>query len=312
VAGSEGWGILQSTGGGEGDGTRLLNGIPNGSLVTIGLPGMGTLRSSLPSSSIETMMINGPSILPIPKELWTILGPSGSTLSQLGGTALRMLTDFVSLSPGDVILQTAGNSGVGMMVSQLSQTQFGTSTVSLVRRGPNKSAQDMDEMIQYLLDTGKNAMVIVEEDLEDVTYRKEIQSKLRQLSSKGNLPKLALNSVGGTSVKHLLRLLDDGGTVVTYGGMSTSQPSVTIAPSQLIFKDCRIVGYWHSRWMVHTPPKDKQIMMDQLAKAVIEKGVVTPPCEVFPLRDITEALEWHTHQNGGIRRKLVFDCRLES
>ncbi len=289
VSGSEGWGRVVAS-------TTL----PIGSLVTVGAPGLGTLRSSLWVASEH--------ILTVPNEsLLDQLGPAGSTLFQLGGTAWRLLQDFVSLQPGDVVLQNAGNSGVGLMVSQLATAIFAAPTVSLVRRG-SKSTQEMEELIQYLMTTAKNAMVIVEEDLnDDPDYRKQVQSKLMELSASGCLPKLALNSVGGDSAKTLMRLLDTGGTMVTYGGMS-GEP-VTVATPQLIFKDVRVVGYWHSRWMVNHSVPIKQDLVDALVDAVTHKGISCPPCAVFPLSDVKGALQWQSSQKGAIRSKLVFDCR---
>lgn len=289
VAGSEGWGIVQS-------GNSKT--VPTDSLVTIGKQGLGTLRSSL--------WVSDSDILTIPKHMLETWGPSGSTVFQLGGTALRMLTDFIPLQPGDLVIQNAGNSGVGIMVSQLTNAMFGAHSISVVRRG-SRSSEQIDEMAEYLTTTGKNLLVIMEEDLEDADYRRAIQSRLRHLSVNGELPKLALNSVGGESARSLLRLLEDGGTLVTYGGMS-SQPSVTVAAPQLIFKDFRIVGYWHSRWMVNSPLVTKQAMIDALAAAVTNRGISLPPCEVFPFKDAKEALEWQASQQGGIRHKLVFDC----
>lgn len=290
VAGSEGWGIVVS---------NTSTAIPAGTLVTMGKPGLGTLRSSLWLSDSD--------VLKVPKDLLDQLGPGGSTLFQLGGTSLRMLTDFVTLQPGDLVIQNAGNSGVGLMTSQLAGGIFSASSVSLVRRG-SKSIQQVEDMIEYLTHAGKNAKVILEEELENADYRREIQSELRNLSVSGTLPKLALNAVGGDSARSLLRLLDDGGSLITYGGMA-AKPSITVGVSQLIFKDFRILGYWHSRWMVNTLLPLKQAMIDRLVDAVRSKGVICPPCEVFALKDIQDSLKWQANQQMGIRSKLVFDCQ---
>lgn len=86
VAGSEGWGRVSSSNGSN---------LAEGSLVAIGSPALGTLRSSLwaPESSL----------LRIPEKLLEVSGPGGCTLPQLGGTAFRMLYDFGSLKAGDVV-----------------------------------------------------------------------------------------------------------------------------------------------------------------------------------------------------------------
>jgi trans-2-enoyl-CoA reductase len=53
------------------------------------------------------------------------------------------------------------------------------------------------------------------------------------------------------------------------GGM-LKQP-VTIPTSQLIFRDMRLRGYWHSRWMVENSLFERQQLVDELADAVLRK-----------------------------------------
>ena len=288
VLGSEGWGKVVSS-------TSLT--FPEGSLVTVGKPGIGTLRSSfwVPESCL----------LRVPDELLDHLGPAGCTLFQLGGTALRMLTDFVPLQRGDIVIQNAGNSGVALLTSQLASTLLATPVVSLVRR-QSKTDAEFEELVKYLESVGKNALVVAEEDLMDRDKMKEFQSQLRELSGTGSLPKLALNAVGGDSAKHLLKAIEPGGTMVTYGGMS-GKPVIVNTP-ELIFKDVRVVGYWHSRWMVRHCDKEKQQMVDDLAHAVLELGVECPPARVFPIHDTKAAFQWLPNQ-GAIRSKLVWDCK---
>ena len=48
-------------------------------------------------------------------------------------TALRMLEGFVSLTPGDWVVQNASNSGVGRCIIQLAR-EMGVKTVNFVRR----------------------------------------------------------------------------------------------------------------------------------------------------------------------------------
>lgn len=190
------------------------------------------------------------------------------------------------------------------MASQIAASK-GIMMASLVRRGA-KSQEEYDELVEYLLTTGKNALVVAEEDLADKEASLRFKTQLKEMSASGELPKLALNSVGGASAKTLIRSLDEGGTLVTYGGMS-AQPVVVGTP-QLIFKDIRAVGYWHSRWMIQHSQEEKQEMAKDLANAVIDKSIVCPPVKVFPLQSFQEALDWQSSQ-GSIRHKLVWDCQ---
>ncbi len=343
VIGSEGWGTVTHS-------SSSL--IPEGTLVTMGLPGLGTLRSSL--------WVPASAVLRVPSFVHDQLGPSGSSLFQLGGTALRLLSDFVTLQPGDLVLQNAGNSGVGFLAGQLAASPllFGKSQrktsetssddcstplmVSLIRRH-GKSKKSFDETVDYLTKVGKNAFVIAEEDLflpaedtadnsegrKSTTSRKinetairEMRQKLRDLSPTGKLPKLALNAAGGETAKAMLKLLEPGSTMVTYGGMSGK--GIEVPTPQLIFSDVRLVGYWHSRWMVRqqqylqenqTAVSQRTAMINTLSKLVQEEDLKCPPTKVVRLEDLQEGLLWQEDQHSKdssaqspVRTKLIWDC----
>lgn len=69
-------------------------------------------------------------------------GVSDDTASMLGinpPTALCMLREFVSLSPGDVVAQNAANSSVGRAVIELAQ-EMGLRTLNVVRDRPGIDA----------------------------------------------------------------------------------------------------------------------------------------------------------------------------
>jgi mitochondrial enoyl-[acyl-carrier protein] reductase / trans-2-enoyl-CoA reductase len=335
VAGSEGWGRIISS-------SSSLSPYKEGSLVAVGLPGLGTLRSTLwaPRHALLPLGDRG-------EQLLQHAGASGSTLFQLGGTALRMLTDFVSLSSsgvngggtttasttttttgnheGHVVLQNAGTSGVGVLVSQLAHVQYNVPVVSMVRRG-SKTQKEYEEMVQYLVTVGNNSLIVAEEDFHPLSSNssenvKTFQTRLRDLSSTHQLPRLALNAVGGGSAKLLLKCLETSGTMVTYGGMSMEP--VEVGTPQLIFKNVHLCGYWHGRWMVEnvgtTPSQQqdpqqqhegdaRQAMVNDLMTAVLDQNVTCPPVKVFQLSDVHAAMEWHPG-NTISRQKLVFDCR---
>lgn len=292
VAGSEGWGRVTDICG-------TASHLNVGDVVTVGLPGLGTLRSSL--------WVPPASLIPITRglELSTRIGPQAALLPQLGGTAIRMLRDFCHLQPGDTVIQNAGNSGVGLMVSQLARQLHGVQVVSMVRRG-TKNETEWAELVQHLTQTGKAAIVVAEEDIADRDALKDFILNLQQLSMSKKLPSLALNAVGGDSSSTLLSCLDQGGTLVTYGGMSLKP--VTVRTPQLIFGDIRLAGYWHSRWMVQCNDKDKQCMVDELVDTVLDKEVQCPPVNLLPLREILTGLHLDTNQTG-IRKKLLLSCR---
>lgn len=292
VAGSEGWGRVTNVMGDTG-------GIKVGDVVTVGRSGLGTFRSSFWTPATT--------VLPLQQgyQLRELLGSQAATISQLGGTALRVLRDFVTLQPGEVILQNAGNSGVGFMASQLGSTLLNVSVVSLCRRG-SRSKEQWEELVQHLTTEGKCTRVVAEEDLTSREAMQDFKDELKRSSVTGRLPLLALNAVGGDSASLLCKCLGKGGTMVTFGGMS-KQP-VTIPSSQLIFRDLRLRGYWHSRWMVENSLFKRQQLVDELADAVLRRSIVCPPVKEFPFSQVDAAL-MYDHDEHAIRRKVVFQCQ---
>jgi len=293
VAGSEGWGHVMDHNGAL-DSPHLTP----GSWVTLGHSGMGTFRSQL--------WLPPTAMIPVERgdELYDSQGPAAASLFQLGGTAFNMLTEFETLREGSVVVQNAGNSGVGWMVSQLCKFRQ-IQVISLVRRG-TKTPEEYDLMVNALTENHTNTTrIVAEEDvLEDKDAFKSLQSGLPNESA----VRLGINAVGGPSATLLLRLLAPGGTLVTYGGMSMKP--VTVATPQLIFRDVNVRGYWHSRWMSQAFVKQKKHLVDQLVDDVLDHGVQCPPVQVFALSEMKEALEFELQQSKeAIRRKVVLDCR---
>jgi mitochondrial enoyl-[acyl-carrier protein] reductase / trans-2-enoyl-CoA reductase len=278
-----------------------------GDWVTFGLPGLGTLRDSIvvPTSCLVPLPARAAALLDRDSDEGKALCHTLAPLFQLGGTALRMLSDFCTLQPGDVILQNAGNSGVGWMTSQLaSLIAPDVVVVSVVRRG-DRSRRDFETMVHHLTSNAGHCLVAAQEDLQsDKNSLHEFRLKLSSVSDRP--PVLALNAVGGESSSLLLQLLGRNGTHVTYGGMS-KQP-VSIGTGQLVFDNVSMVGYWHSRWMVQHSIAEQQAMIHQLVDWVLDGRIACPPVQCFPLSDFRRGLQADAQQSRNpIRTKLVFD-----
>lgn len=310
VAGSEGWGRVTEVAvpnhhhgvDDNLDSKMIVNSVPKvGDWVTMGQPSLGTFRSSLwlPANAVLTLERGA--------ELVATLGPRAATLFQLGGTAAQLLK-FVDLKPGDVVVQNTGNSGVGLMVSQLVAALYpDVAVVSIVRRG-DKTVEQMDGLTEYLMQAGKNSLVAAEEDLQNRSAVTDFKARICESTGSDRPPHLALNAVGGESSNLLLQLLGAGGTHVTYGGMS--QKPVTVATPQLIFKDLRLRGYWHSAWMVQTSHIKRQALVNGLVDLVLDGQLDCPPAQVFTLADVLQGIKCgNTQSNKVIRSKIVLDCQ---
>ncbi len=190
-------------------------------------------------------------------------------------TALRMLSDFVRLEPGDWVLQNAANSAVGRAVIQIAAIK-GLRTVNLVRRA---------EVIDELKRCGADVVL-----LDDGDPREEIRG------TTGGAPiRLALNAVGGESALRLAKSLTRGGVIVTYGAMGR-QP-LKIPNGLLIFQLLTWCGFWISQWYRTAKPEEQRAMLAELFE-LANSGVIHAPVErIYPLEEASAAVA-HAAQSG--------------
>ncbi len=194
-------------------------------------------------------------------------------------TAYAMLHDFVSLQPGDWVVQNAANSGVGRCVIQLAR-HLGFRTLNVVLRA---------ELIDELLKLGADRVVT-----EDTDLRKD-----------GASAQLALNAVGGASALNMANALAAGGTLVTYGAMSR-QP-LKIPNGLLIFKNLAFRGFWLRQWFEVTPPDEQNRIFQFLGKRIADGTIRVPVHASYPLDRIHEALA--AAAAGGRDGKVLLDLQ---
>ncbi|XP_073702741.1 enoyl-[acyl-carrier-protein] reductase, mitochondrial isoform X1 [Garra rufa] len=228
--------------------------------------GIGTWRTAA--------VIKADDLVTLPKDIPVL---SAATLGVNPCTAFRMLTDFEELKPGDTVIQNSANSGVGQAVIQIAAAK-GIRTINVVRDRP-----DLQQLSDRLTALGATH-VITEETLR----RPEMKELFKQSCPR---PKLALNGVGGKSATELLRHLQSGGSIVTYGGMA-KQP-VTVPVSALIFKDVKIRGFWVTRWKRDNKRDEDALrnMLDELCILIRAGKLSAPACTEVSLQDFRKALE---------------------
>lgn len=198
-------------------------------------------------------------------------------------TAYRMLSDFIDLKPGDLVVQNGANSAVGRAVIQIARSR-GLRTINVVRKRDN-----LEELIAELKSLGADE-VLTEEEME-----KEGRKKIKNA-------RLALNCVGGRSALMLASVLGNKGVMVTYGGMSKQPIQVPTGP--LIFKDVTLVGFWMSRWYTYPEHKpQREEMFKDLANLIRSGKFRTPNFDKLKLDDWTTAVKGAMGATG---RKQLF------
>ncbi|XP_030015216.1 enoyl-[acyl-carrier-protein] reductase, mitochondrial-like [Sphaeramia orbicularis] len=261
---------LPATGGNEGVAQVIevgsqVTSLKTGDWVIPKDAGLGTWRTAAVLS--EDDVISLPNDIPL---------LAAATLGVNPCTAYRMLCDFEDLKPGDSVIQNAANSGVGQAVIQIAAAR-GLNTINVVRDRP-----EFTQLSDRLKVIGATH-VIKEETLR--------RPEMKELFKTCPKPKLALNGVGGKSATELLRHLQVGGSMVTYGGMA-KQP-VTVPVSALIFKDVKVRGFWVTQWKRDHSHDGSAFrdMLDELCSLIRQKKLTAPVCTEVNLQEYRRALD---------------------
>lgn len=174
-------------------------------------------------------------------------GPSAGIKSGLGMKPL-------DVGSGQWFIQNGANSGVGRAAIQFGKL-WGLRSINVIR--DRESASETESLKEELLQLGAD-VVVTESQFLSRSWKDQLAEITR--NGRDNIG-LALNCVGGKSATTLARALGEGGTMVSYGGMS-KQP-VALPVGLLIFKDIRFVGFWLSKWN-ERDALGKQHMIDDI------------------------------------------------
>lgn len=192
-------------------------------------------------------------------------------------TAWCLLHDFVSLRPGDWIVQNASNSAVGICIIQLAK-YFGFKTINIVRD------LSWEEPLKKL-----GADVVLKEGSEWYKDQKYASTA-----------KLALNPVGGPSIMALVSALAPNGVHVSYGSLS-SEPNIAPVPD-LMSKNLSLRGFI----LFHALNRSSQEAIQGIMNSIFDlmkKGIIDIPVEkTYLLQDVKKAV---AHAEGYHRKGKI-------
>jgi trans-2-enoyl-CoA reductase len=183
-------------------------------------------------------------------------------------TALLMLEEFVDLKPGDWVIQNAANSGVGSYLIQLAKIK-GLKTVNVVRR---------ESAVEGVKALGADVVLV-----DGPNLAKEVAS-----STGDNLPKLAIDAIGGAATDRLAASVAMGGTLVNYGLMS-GEPCQVSATS-FVFRDVTLKGFWLARWFRNAKPEQQMAVFGEITKYIVEGKLQTKIHAEYSVSDIKHAV----------------------
>jgi len=234
VGGNEGVGVVTKVGAGVTD-------LKVNDWVIPASPGFGTWRDE--GVAPAKNFIKVPNDIPVPYAATIAVNPC---------TAYRLLRDFGSLKPGDVIMQNGANSMVGLAVIQMAR-EMGVKTVNIIR----SDRPDAENTLRLLANYGGD--VNVPDSYVGTPAFKEILSDIAPC-------KLAFNCVGGNSVLDMARSLPKGATIVTYGGMS--KKAVELPGDILTSKALNLEGFWMSEWNNNATSEARTAMLADIATMI--------------------------------------------
>ena len=197
-------------------------------------------------------------------------------------TALLLLTDIVSLRPGDWVIQNAANSSVGKLLIRLARRR-GLKTANVVRR---------ETLFDDLRALGADACVLDGPGLAERVARATGAAPIR----------LGLDAVGGEATARLVACVADEGTVCCYGSMTGEDPA--LSRSELVYRGLSITGFMLGRFLGRRTPQQIRDVYAELAAQVLAGGLDVPVRAVYPIEDIGRALA-HAMQGSRDGKILV-------
>ena len=203
-----------------------------------------------------------------------IKAPAGIDMAQLAmlkvnpATAHLMLISYVTLEPGDWVIQNAANSAVGVNLIRLAHAR-GFKTVNVVRR---------EALIEPLRVAGADVVVV---DGADLGARVAA-------ATGGAAIKLAIDAVAGPATERLADCLAEAGTVVNYGLLSGAP--CQLRAEQTVFKGITLTGFWLAKRMrAMTPAELAALYQDLMARS--DDGSLHVEVEAtYGLEDVKAAL----------------------
>lgn len=197
-------------------------------------------------------------------------------------TALLLLADFVTLRPGEWVIQNVANSAVGRLVIMLAKRQ-GLRTLNVVRR---------ESLFPDLAALGADACLVDGPDLA-----------ARAMAAVGGAPiRLGLDAVSGAATGRIAACIADEGTVVTYGSMSGEDPQVD--RSHFVYRGVNLGGFMLGRHLARRDDAAIRAIYAELGGAIAERSLHAPVDRIYPIEEIRAALA-HAQQGGRNGKILV-------
>jgi NADPH:quinone reductase-like Zn-dependent oxidoreductase len=228
--------------------------------------GQRIAAASVKSTWAEYFVAAEDMVFPVPDDL------DDEMAAQLVAMPLSalMLLEFLEVESGQWIIHNAANGAVGKSLAMLSAAR-GVNTINVVRS---------DDAIKELEAIGVKNNI----NTEDEDWKEQVKALLGD-----NKISAAVDSVGGEDSGALLSLLGHGGVFAVFGAMS-GKPMV-LNPTDVIFKQAVLKGFWGSRLSQEMDVKVKHRLVEELIDRAVNGKLNLPTEATFDLTDITKAVD---------------------
>lgn len=213
----------------------------------------------------EYALVDASGLIPVPEQL---SDESAAQLIAMPFSAISLL-DFLDMKPGEWLIQNSANGAVGRMLAQLAESR-GIHVVGLVRR---------DAGVQEL--AAQNISGVV--STETPGWEKQVE----EITGGASIA-VALDSVGGSSAADLVKLLGEGGTLVSFGAMGN--PIMEIPSGPVIFKHITVKGFWGSKVSREMPAEKKTKLFGELIARILDGTLTLPVDSTFDAANIVSAV----------------------
>ncbi|MFY0635781.1 MAG: zinc-binding dehydrogenase [Vannielia sp.] len=250
VGGTEALGIIEALG--EGVDSALL--------------GKRVVAAGVHGAWAEQFIAPAAAVVPLPD---AIPDAAGAQLVAMPISALALL-EYLKVSEGDFVVQTAANGTVGKIFAELAKSRR-IRTLNLVRRA--EAVAELEEMgIDNVLTTSDP----------------EWTAKARDILGKTGA-QAAIDSVGGPIVADIADLLGTDGTLVVFG-TATGEP-LQLRAGSVISRHLTVKGFWGSRVMGEMEGSEKARLIGELVTLAAKGALHLPSGGEFSLDEPVDAVK---------------------
>ena len=182
-----------------------------------------------------------------------------------------MLEEVLRLQRGDVLVQTAAGSQLGLAVMEHAAWR-GLTLINVVRRA---------EQAEELRAAGQPQVAVFPGD--------DLVRAVRSAAG-GRGATAAIDAVGGATGAQVLDSLAPGATALLFGALDGGQ-AVPVAPGPFLFRGLTLQGFWLTRWLQIAPAERVQQAVGSVLQGVAEGRYRPAVDRSYPLLEVRAAVE---------------------